>query len=106
MTVFKTGQINQEIYNFWKHEIKKSPKNTGKYHPLYYPDLTKKCILFIGSNPSFSDKGFNEICALPEWEENYLSEIIKIGNYENYFLFANRAFKREVLGGRVCQDHS
>jgi hypothetical protein len=29
--------------------------------PLFYPNLKPRCLLFVGINPSFNDKGFSSI---------------------------------------------
>ena len=44
-------EINGKILKIWKEYPDKSER-----YPLLYPDLEKDSILFIGVNPSFSDK--------------------------------------------------
>ena len=50
--------INDEIMEIWKRA---KPENKNGLMPLFYPDfreLRKGSILFIGINPSFSERGF------------------------------------------------
>ena len=53
----ENNSINKKILNIWEDY----PDESGKYHPILYPDFNKDGILFIGSNPSFSKKGFKKI---------------------------------------------
>jgi len=46
-------EINQKVWKLWEEE-----HNDKVYVPLIYPNLEPKPLLFIGSNPSFSVKGF------------------------------------------------
>lgn len=46
-------EINKKILEVWKE---KYGKNSDVYVPLFYPELKNNCIVFIGFNPSFSEK--------------------------------------------------
>jgi len=56
--------INKRILDLWQKYF------TGKdvYCPILYNPFKKNGILFIGLNPSFSDKGFKKILKGTEWE--------------------------------------
>ncbi len=53
----ENAKINKKIIRLWK----KYPKESGKYAPLLYPEFNKNGILFIGLNPSFSEKYFKKV---------------------------------------------
>lgn len=73
----KLIEINQEIINIWKnHYMNSFPKT-----PIQYPKFKKNSILFIGMNPSDSDKGFNYSDNSKE-----LFKLINSGNSSKVFL--------------------
>jgi hypothetical protein len=47
--------INEEVWKLWEDTFK---NDDDVYVPLIYPDLEPKTFLFVGSNPSFSVKGY------------------------------------------------
>lgn len=51
------SEINKEILKIW--ESHKNLQN-GRM-PLFYGEQTKNCLLFIGMNPSFSERGISAI---------------------------------------------
>lgn len=56
----KTKQINTKVIALWEDKF---PDNADEFMPLVYPPLKPMGILFIGLNPSFSDRGFLTILA-------------------------------------------
>ncbi len=48
--------FNKELLKIWKEH-----KDILKVYPLFCPDFKEDCILFIGINPSFSDKAFKRM---------------------------------------------
>lgn len=50
-------RINEKILNVWKNY----PEESGEYHPILYPIFKKGGILFIGLNPSSSEKTFKKV---------------------------------------------
>lgn len=52
------GEINEKILKLWDKYA-----GSRMRFPMLYPEMTKGCVLFIGLNPSFSDKGFKQILA-------------------------------------------
>lgn len=50
------GGLNEKILKLWEKYA--TPKMR---FPMLYPEIPKGCILFVGLNPSFSDKGFKQI---------------------------------------------
>ncbi len=55
--------INKLVLSIWKNSGLKN-----QLVPLLYNDLKENCILFIGSNPSFSEKGFRTILKETKFE--------------------------------------
>lgn len=55
-----TEEVNRRVIALWEDEF---PGNADVWMPLVYPPLHEESILFIGLNPSFSDKGFRTILA-------------------------------------------
>ncbi|WP_345984407.1 hypothetical protein WCX49_07135 [Sulfurimonas sp. HSL-1656] len=49
------NKLNNEINNLWNQA---ALSETLGRQPLYYHELKKNCVLFIGINPSFSSRGF------------------------------------------------
>lgn len=49
-------EFNQELLKIWRN----NEALVNKY-PLFCPELKKNCLLFIGINPSLSDKSFNKM---------------------------------------------
>ena len=52
-------RINSVILDLWKKN--KYQKYVGRYSPLLFPEFNKGGILFIGLNPSLSEKGIKKI---------------------------------------------
>lgn len=71
------NNVNQKIIEIWnKH-------NGSKRAPLFYPELKKEMLLFVGLNPSFSSKGFSTILKGTDYEKN-LHDLEDFYNYENF----------------------
>ena len=56
--------INSKILKVWNDY----PDECGKYLPTLYPKFKSSGILFIGLNPSFSDKAFKKILKGTKYE--------------------------------------
>jgi hypothetical protein len=57
-------QINLKILKVWDDY----PNESGIYNPILYPKFNQEGILFIGLNPSFSDKEFKKILKGTKYE--------------------------------------
>jgi len=55
-----TEEINERVVTLWEDEF---PDSKDVWMPLVYPPLQEESILFIGLNPSFSERGFRTILA-------------------------------------------
>lgn len=55
-----TEEINRRVIALWEDEY---PNSKDVWMPLVYPPLQEESLLFIGLNPSFSDRGFRTILA-------------------------------------------
>ena len=84
--------INKEVINLWNSTDKKLLNNR---HPFLLNDIGKNKMIFIGINPSFSEKGF--IKSFKELEDEPLDEDIarafnklKESNYDinNFFSYS------------------
>lgn len=53
-----TEKINEKIIALWKEEYSKD--KTVRV-PMFYGEINKQAILFVGLNPSFNEKGLKEI---------------------------------------------
>lgn len=74
---FSTTSINREIKDLWDTH---QPDTRA---PLFYPDLEKNALLFIGMNPSFSSKGFKQNLKDTEfrnWSQEDIEEFYKWNN--------------------------
>lgn len=93
-------QINKKILELWKSNI--TPDEVKEIYPLLYPEFEKKCdILFIGFNPSFSEKSMRKIRANLKdtiLEGKDLSEILKLkpGDHPEYVIEVERVAKKRV----------
>ena len=50
--------INKEILKLWEN---KKTSQTNGLMPLLYTEIKRNAILFVGLNPSFSERGFNSL---------------------------------------------
>lgn len=62
----KNKDINQKIIDLWNKHFK---GNLDVYAPLFYGDLKKDKLLFVGMNPSFSLRGFRTILKDTEYAD-------------------------------------
>ena len=53
-------RVNEEILDLWNG---RSEEHTNGLMPLIYPALKTNVILFVGLNPSFSERGFKQVLA-------------------------------------------
>jgi hypothetical protein len=101
----KNPQINKRIVDLWN---KYFANNSEVYAPLFYEEFKKDSLLFVGMNPSFSERGFKSILKNTEYADldpvtffkwnnissnlNLIDECIKIENYAqvNYSLYFGR----------------
>ncbi len=67
--------INEKIVKLWETDLNQ------KRSPNFYPNLKKNALLFIGLNPSFSEKGLKQILK----DEQQYSQIL--ANIDTYFNF-------------------
>ena len=56
-----TEEINRRVIALWEDKYPNSEDVEDVWMPLVYPPLQEEGILFIGLNPSFSDRGFRTI---------------------------------------------
>lgn len=96
------NRINQKIVSLWDKYFKDQP---DIYAPLFYGNLKKNQLLFVGMNPSFSEKAFRLILKDTEYAKHdpkefykwsnislnhdLINDLIKIENYayKNYSLY-------------------
>ncbi|HUV03057.1 MAG TPA: hypothetical protein VMW67_06425 [Desulfobacteria bacterium] len=79
--------INSKILEVWKTYRKES----GIYHPILYPDFKKEGILFIGLNPSFSEKAFRKILNGTEYQEvNIIEKLKRESNDFDFLIFLEK----------------
>ena len=101
----KNHLINQKIVNIWNKYFSNDP---NVYAPIYYDELKKSCLLFVGMNPSFSARGFKTILKDTEyaaidptsffkWQnissnQDLINDCIRIENYayKNYISYFGR----------------
>ena len=74
--------INQEILKLWDQEFAHQPDNV--FMPLIYPKLKQDAILFIGSNPSFSEKSFKTIIKNTTYSAFNIEEFLNYNNRKNF----------------------
>ncbi len=74
--------INSKILKVWKDY----PSESGEYLPLLYPEFKQGGILFVGLNPSFSDKSFKKILKGTEYEGINIKEKLNKKNNDYDFL--------------------
>ena len=67
--------INENIIKLWEKD------HNQKRSPNFYPDLKNNALLFIGLNPSFSEKGLKQILK----DEQQYSHVLE--NIDTYFNF-------------------
>jgi len=74
--------INLKIIKVWNDY----PTESGKYLPILYPKFNQGRILFIGLNPSFSDKVFKKILKGTKYEGINIKEKLNRKNKDYDFL--------------------
>lgn len=55
------GRVNRQILEIWNNWNKYFPGENPQIGPLFFDNFKKNCILFIGLNPSFSQKASKRI---------------------------------------------
>lgn len=65
--------INSKIIDVWK----RYPKESGERWPILYPEFNGVGVLFIGLNPSFSDKAFKTIFKGTKYENEDIKKLIR-----------------------------
>lgn len=101
----KNKILNSKIIALWSKYFK---GDSDVYAPMFYDDFKKGGLLFVGMNPSFSERGFRTVLKNTEYEDidpvsffkwrhissnqNLVNDCIKIENYayKNYMLFFSR----------------
>lgn len=101
----KNEKLNSKIVSLWKSHFK---NNSEVYAPMFYDDLKSGGLLFVGMNPSFSERGFRTILKGTEYENidpvsffkwkhissnpKFIDDCIKVENYayEKYRQFFAR----------------
>lgn len=86
-------ELYQNIIKIWKkHEGYK----VSKLVPLFYPDLKPGLILFVGLNPSFSQKGFKKILKGTSYEYvlNILDEFYSYQDFNESKVIAYQDIER------------
>lgn len=101
----RNEQINSKIVTLWNKYFQ---NDAEVYAPMFYDEFKKGGLLFVGMNPSFSERGFKTILKGTEYENvdptsffkwqnisskpELIGDCIKVENhaYENYKLFFAR----------------
>lgn len=101
----RNSEINQKIITLWNKHF---AGNTDVYAPLFYDELHKDRLLFVGMNPSFSARGFRTILKDTEYADfdmvsffkwqnissnpSLIDDCIKMENYayQNYSQYFGR----------------
>lgn len=101
----KNEKLNSKIVSLWNSHFK---NNSEVYAPMFYDDLKSGGLLFVGMNPSFSERGFRTILKGTEYEDidpvsffkwknissnpKFIDDCIKVENYayEKYRQFFAR----------------
>jgi len=101
----RNSEINQKIVALWNKHF---AGNTDVYSPLFYDELHKDRLVFVGMNPSFSARGFKTILKNTEnadtdmvsffkWQNissnpKLIDDCIKMENYayQNYSQYFGR----------------
>ena len=74
--------INSKIIKVWDDY----PTESGEYLPILYPEFSQGGILFVGLNPSFSDKSFKKILKGTKYEGINIKEKLNKKNNDYDFL--------------------
>lgn len=86
-------RINSKILKVWNDY----PTDSGKYLPILYPKFNKDEILFIGLNPSFSDKAFKKILKGTKYENIDIKEKLnKKKDYDFLIWLESRANEKDA----------
>lgn len=101
----RNSEINQKIIALWNKHF---ADNTDVYAPLFYDELHKDRLVFVGMNPSFSARGFRTILKDTEYADfdmisffkwqnissnpDLIDDCIKMENYayQNYSQYFGR----------------
>lgn len=101
----RNSEINQKIITLWNKHF---AGNTDVYAPLFYDELHKDRLVFVGMNPSFSARGFRTILKDTEYADfdmvtffkwqnissnpSLIDDCIKMENYayQNYSQYFGR----------------
>lgn len=78
----KNKDINSKILKVWNDY----PTESGEYLPILYPEFKKGGILFIGLNPSFSDKASKKILKGTKYKDINIKEKLSKNNKDYDFL--------------------
>lgn len=73
----KNSDINQKIIALWNKHF---AGNTEVYAPLFYDELHKDRLVFVGMNPSFSARGFKTILKDTEYADTDMVSFFKWQN--------------------------
>jgi len=73
----KNEKINSKIVVLWNKYFK---DNGDVYAPMFYDDFKQGGLLFVGMNPSFSDRGFRTILRGTEYENIVPTSFLKWKN--------------------------
>jgi len=84
-------EFNEKLLKIWKEH-----KELVKTYPLLCPEFKKDCILFIGINPSFSNKAFKRMK-----ESRLNEEKLKYPNFEEEKWIIGQAIKDEKEGKNI-----
>ena len=79
-------EINKQILKIWEEFGDIFPKEKRRY-PLLFPNPKEDSILFIGINPSFSEKGFNQTLKETKFEKL---------NIKKFYSYPNESFNIET----------
>lgn len=73
----RNSEINQKIVALWNKHF---AGNTDVYAPLFYDELHKDRLVFVGMNPSFSARGFRTILKDTEYADTDMVSFFKWQN--------------------------
>lgn len=88
----RNPEINQKIVTLWNKHF---TGNTDVYAPLFYDELHKDRLVFVGMNPSFSARGFKTILKDTEYADTDMVSFFKWQNISSDLKLIEDCIKME-----------
>lgn len=88
----RNSEINQKIVTLWNKHF---AGNTEVYAPLFYDELHKDRLVFVGMNPSFSARGFRTILKDTEYADFDMVSFFKWQNISSNTKLIDDCIKME-----------